>query len=358
MLIKLRLKFMKKGRFMAEFNINNQGVGDQHPCFIIAEACDNHLGNMQTAREMVRLSKLAGANAVKFQHHLPDEEMLPDTPMSDNMNEPLYDFLKKNALTLEQHIDLKNYCDSLGIQYMCTPFSYKAAEELYQEGLLDVIKIGSGEMTDIPSLLRMAKWKIPMILSTGMSTFEEIRETYEALLVTGTPIALMNCISEYPPLYTDVNLGVISKMQCLYDQAVIGHSDHTPTIYTSFAAVTLKAKIIEKHVIVDKLQPGPDQAVSINFNELAELVRGIRIIEAASGDIKKVHAREKQIRKWAFRSIVTRRPLKKGHIITEACIWSKRPGTGIPSKKMSEVIGKTLTRDVEENVLLAWEDMT
>ena len=147
-------------------------------------------------------------------------------------------------------------------------------------------------------------------------------------------------------------------MQSRFNQAVIGHSDHTPTLYTSFAAVTLNAKIIEKHVIIDKLQPGPDQAVSIHFAELEELVRGIRIIEAASGKVKKVHDREKQIRTWAHRSIVTCKPLKKGDVITEQCIWSKRPGTGIPSKKIPEVIGKMLKRDVPENVLLAWEDFT
>lgn len=342
---------------MPEFKIGTQPVGAHHPVFIIAEACDNHLGNLTTAKEMIRLSKLAGASAVKFQHHLPDEEMLPDTPMSDNMNEPLYDFLKKYALTLEQHIALKKYCDEVGIQYMCTPFSYKAAEELYDAGLLDVIKIGSGEMTDIPSLLCMAKWQIPMILSTGMSTFAEITETYDELLATRTPLALMNCISEYPPLYRDVNLGVIKTMQLTYPQAVIGHSDHTPTLYTSYAAVAFGAKIIEKHVIIDKLQPGPDQAVSINFNELAELVRGIRIIEAASGHEKKVHAREQQIREWAFRSIVTRRQLKKGDVISPTCIWSKRPGTGIPAKKMVDVIGRAAARDIPENVLLAWEDL-
>lgn len=342
---------------MPEFIIGKQKVGNKNPAFIIAEACDNHLGNMQIAKEMICLSKLAGANAVKFQHHLPDEEMLPDTPMSDNMSEPLYDFLKKYALSLAQHIELKNYCDEVGIQYMCTPFSYKAAEELHEHKLLDVIKIGSGELSDIPSLLAMAKWKIPMILSTGMSTFEEIAETYDELIQTGTPIALMNCISEYPPLYSDVNLGVIIEMQKRFERAVIGHSDHTPTLYTSFAAIPFGAKIIEKHVIVDKLQPGPDQSVSINFTELEELVRGIRIIEAASGTEKKVHTREKQIREWAHRSIVSKKPLKKGHVITQQCIWSKRPGTGIPAKKMKEVIGKTLRRDVPENVLLSWDDM-
>lgn len=340
-----------------EFKIGEKTIGHNHPTFIVAEACDNHLGNMNTAREMIRFSKLAGASAVKFQYHLPDEEMLPDTPMSDNMAEPLYEFLKKYALTLDQHIELKAYCDVIGIQYMCTPFSLQSAIELHDAHLLDVIKIGSGEMTDIPSLTAMAAWGIPMILSTGMCTFDEIQETYDAMLATKTPFALMNCISEYPPLYSDINLGVIKEMQQRFNRALIGHSDHTPTLYTSYAAVTLGASIIEKHVIINKLQPGPDQAVSIDFYELAELVRGIRIIEAASGNDKKVHHREHQIRAWAHRSIVTKKPLFKGDIITGECIWSKRPGTGIPAKHRDEIIGRKLRHDVAENVLLSWDDM-
>ena len=153
---------------MAEFHVRKRKVGGDAPAFIVAEACDNHMGNVDVAREMALRAKLAGADAVKYQHHLPEEEMLPDTPMSKNMTEPLFDFLKKHALTLAQHRELKHYCDEIGIQYMCTPFSYKAAEELVEARLLDVIKIGSGEMTDIPSLERMTSFGLPMIVSTGM----------------------------------------------------------------------------------------------------------------------------------------------------------------------------------------------
>lgn len=342
---------------MHKFKIATETLSQNSKTFIIAEACDNHLGDMSTAREMIRLSKLAGASAIKFQHHLPDEEMLPDTPMSDNMNEPLYDFLKKHALSLDQHIELKAYCDVIGIQYMCTPFSLQSAIDLHEANLLDVIKIGSGEMTDIPTLNAIAAWGIPMLISTGMATFDEIQETYDAMLKTKTPFALMNCVSAYPPLYTDINLGVISIMQQRFDQVLIGHSDHTPTLYTSFAAVAIGAKIIEKHVIINKLQKGPDQAVSIDFNELAELVKGIRIIEAASGRDKKIHHREQQIRQWAHRSIVSRKPLMKGDIITPQCIWSKRPGTGIPAKYRDDLIGRELARDIDANVLLSWDDV-
>ena len=126
--------------------IKDRTVSDNSPAFIIAEACDNHLGNMRTAKKMALESKRAGADAVKYQHHLPDEEMLKDIPMSANFDEPLYEFLKKYALTLDQHAELKAYCDKIGIRYMCTPFSYKAAAELDSIGV-EVFKIGSGELT-------------------------------------------------------------------------------------------------------------------------------------------------------------------------------------------------------------------
>ena len=235
--------------------------------------------------------------------------------------------------------------------------SLKAAEELFDYGLLDVIKIGSGEMTDIPSLIKMTEFKKPMIVSTGMCTFDEIDETYEALVDVGAELALTNCVSEYPPVYEDINLHVINSMQARYRSAIIGHSDHTPTLYTAFGAVMLGAKIIEKHVIVDKLIPGPDQAVSIDFNEFRQLVDGIRILEAASGNIKKVHEKESSIRSWAFRSIVSCCQIKKGTKITGDMIWSKRPGTGIPSKRRDEVIGRVAAKDIQENVLLAWDDL-
>jgi N-acetylneuraminate synthase len=337
-------------------NINGRTVGRGYPTFIIAEACDNHMGDLDCAIEMARQAKLANADAVKYQHHLPDEEMLPDAPMSDNFNEPLYEFLKKHALTLDQHRKIKKYCDQIGITYLCTPFSYAAAKEL-EELNIGAYKIGSGEMTDIPSLVRIAAFGRPLIVSTGMSTVAEIKRTYDALVSRAKSLALLSCVSEYPPVYEDLNLRVITAMQELFPQAVIGHSDHTPDLFTCFAAVTLGAAIIEKHVILDKRTPGPDQAVSIDFHDLAELVSGIRKVEAALGSEKAVHGREQQIRTWAFRSIVSTRDIPAGTVITDEMIWSKRPGTGIPSHRMDEVIGQRAKRNITANRLVAWEDL-
>lgn len=336
--------------------IGSRPIGLGHPVFVVAEACDNHMGNLATAKEMVRLAKLAGADAIKFQHHLPDEEMLPGTPMSDNFDEPLYEFLQKHALKIEDHAVLKRHCEESGILYLCTPFSYQAALEL-NELNVEAFKIGSGEMTDIPSLQRIARLGKPMILSTGMCTLEEIDETVAALQAAKVPLALLNCVSEYPPVYRDINLGVIRTMQQRYPDLVIGHSDHTPDLYTSFAAVALGAAIIEKHVIIDKRQPGPDQSVSIDMNDLHELASGIRKIEQALGSQKAVHGRERPIREWAFRSVVSVKPIRAGQKIMADMVWTKRPGTGIPSKRLPDVIGKTAKVDIPVNTLLQWQDL-
>lgn len=324
---------------------------------IIAEAGDQHFGSTDNGKKMAHMAKIAGADCIKFQHHLPDEEMLKDIPMSDNMKEPLYDFLKKNAYTIQQHVEVAEYCEKIGIEYLCTPFSYKAAIELKEHTNIKRFKIGSGEMTDIPSLKKIAALGLPMIISTGMCTYEEIDDTYEAIYPLVPQLSLTYCVSEYPPVYEDMNLLNIQKMIERYPNATIGHSDHTPDLYTSFAAVALGAKIIEKHVILDKRMPGPDQSVSIDFNDLYYLVDGVRKIEDSLGFEKKVHQKEKIIREWAFRSVVSVSDIKKGSVITEEMVWTKRPGTGIPSKDMHKVIGKIAKHDIVKNTLLKWEDL-
>ncbi|MCA1803665.1 MAG: N-acetylneuraminate synthase family protein [Rhodothermaceae bacterium] len=340
---------------MKSVRIGDRHIGDGHPCYIIAEACDNHLGNMETAKEMARQSKLAGADAVKYQHHLPDEEMLRDgVPMSDNFNMPLYEFLKLYALTLDQHSELKRYCDEIGITYLCTPFSKKAALEI--NDLVPAFKIGSGELTDIPSLKVIAGLGKPMIISTGMSLIEEIDETVAALQPLNDQLVLMNCTSEYPPKYEDLNLNVIRTMMDRYNVPV-GHSDHSPDIYSCFGAVTLGAKVIEKHLILDKKQPGPDQSVSIEPFELYMLADGIRKIEAALGNEKKINKLEKPIRVWARRSIVTLADIPGGTVLTEDLIWTKRPGTGVEAKHLDSFLGKKVKKDLKKDYLIQWDDI-
>lgn len=341
---------------MRQIEIEGRRVGEFQPVFVIAEAADSHLGSMDRAREMIRQAKEAGADCIKFQHHLPDEEMLKDVPMSDNFEEPLYDFIKKNALTIGQHAELKTYCQQTGIIYLCTPFSFAAAKELISIGV-GAFKIGSGEFTDLPSLERIAAFGKPLILSSGMCTIEEVRETYRAAKNWGIPFSILNCVSEYPPHYEDMNIGVIQLLKEEFPEIVIGHSDHSPDLFTSFAAVALGAEIIEKHITLDKRQPGPDQSVSIDMRDLASLVEGVRKIKLSLGREKKVHERERQIREWAFRSIVTTQDIFPGTVLTREMLWTKRPGTGIPSKELPDFIGRKTVKRLNANQLLRRDDV-
>jgi len=331
-------------------------IGRNDPVVVIAEACDNHFGSLDRAKAMIREAKNAGVDVIKFQHHLADEEMLPDAPMSDNFDEPLYEFLKKNALTISQHLELKDYCKKVGIAYLCTPFSFPAAKELVGIGL-EVFKIGSGEMRDVYYLKKLKTLNRPVIISTGMCRLEEMDKTYKLLSDMDMTFCLMNCLSEYPPKYEDMNLNVVREMQDRYPGAIIGHSDHTPSLYTSFAAVTMGAKVIEKHFTIDKSLKGPDSSVSIDSNDFRQLVEGVRIIERSMGGEKKVNATEEPIRKWAYRSVVTNTSIKKGETITEGMLCTKRPGTGILSEEIDQVVGRIARQDIDRNVMLSWSHL-
>lgn len=324
--------------------------------YVIAEAADAHYGSLERAFKMIDAAKLAGADAIKFQHHLPDEEMLPDTPMSSNMQEPLYDFLKRNALSIQQHKRLADYCRSLGITYLCTPFSLKAAKELEEVISPIAFKIGSGELLDHPTIEQIMKFNKPLVISTGMATISEIDETYRLCENHSPGLVLMNCTSAYPPVYAELNLGFIPIMEERYPKALIGHSDHTDGLHSSIAAVALGAKVIEKHVTIDKQLEGPDAKVSIDFEELGKLVFQLREVSSALGTEKNVNKNEMEIRKWAHRSLVYTRTLNSGEVLEDSDVWSKRPGTGIPARRRSEFVGKTLQRNVSANSLLQQED--
>ena len=340
---------------MKNILIGKVKIGNNISPKIIAEGCDNHFGELNRALKMVSSAKKAGADIIKFQHHLPDEEMLPVVPKSKNFDLSLYEFLKKYALKLEDHIKIKKKCEAIGIQYLCTPFSLKAATELKKIGI-DAFKIGSGEMTDIPTLTKIAKFNLPIIISTGMSTLDEIKETYNKIIKINKKLILMNCTSEYPPVYKDINLKVISIMKKKFPQALIGHSDHSSDLVTSYGAVALGAVMIEKHVALDK-NDGPDSSVSISFKELECMIKNIKNLYSALGDTKEVNPKEKPIRKWAHRSIISLKKIKKGEKIKQYMIWSKRPGTGIPAKKMNQVVGRKAKSDIPQNSLIKWSQL-
>ena len=323
---------------------------------IIAEACDNHFGSLENAKKMVTSAKKSGADVIKFQHHLPDEEMLPNVYKSKNFKSSLYDFLKKYSLKLKHHEELMNFCKKNNIQYLCTPFSAKAAEELNELGV-KAFKIGSGEFSDLPFIEKVCKFKKPVILSTGMSNNKEINEVGKFLSKFTNAFALMNCTSEYPPVYKDINIGFVKILKERFPKYIIGHSDHTNTIYTSLAAVSLGAKIIEKHVYLKGKNFGPDRHVSISFEQLKEMVSAIRLIEDAMGNQKKIYKNEREIVKWAKRSLVTTKNLEAGQKIEIGDIWSKRPYTGIPSKDYYKIIGRKVKKNIKSNSILKYSDL-
>jgi N,N'-diacetyllegionaminate synthase len=339
----------------AELHIGDRAIGAGHPCYVIAEACINHNGDFPTALRMVEAARGAGADAIKFQVHYLDCEMLPEVPTSGNFDKPLRQVLDETNLTDEQHGLLREHCERLGIEYLCTAYCREAADFLARLGVR-LFKTGSGETTNLPFLRSVARHGTPMLVSTGMTTLDEVDRTIEVLRETGTPFGITHCTSEYPPVYEDLNLGLIPFYRERYG-IVVGHSDHSPNIYSALGAVAYGASVIEKHVSLDKTQPDADHAVSIEPGELYELVRGIRIIEAAGGREKAVFAREQPIRAWAHHSVVTLCPLRAGEAFTEENTWVKRPGTGIPAARLDEVLGRAAARDLGADRLVAWEDV-
>lgn len=332
--------------------IGDRVISPDSAPYIIAEAADAHHGSTDMAIAMVDMALWAGADAIKFQHHLPDEEMLKDLPSSSNMAEPLYDFIKRNALTLEQHQKVAKYCQDSRIQYLCTPFSWVAAQQI--NPLVPAFKIGSGEAQDFPFLRRVAVLGKPMIVSTGMCDWDEVDELVLTLDNAGAKYALMHCVSEYPPKLSDLNIDCVTHLKTY--GIPVGYSDHTNGIYTALAAATLGASLLEKHITLSEFIAGPDAQVSIYARQLRDLCDGAEQIYASRGMNKEVHDHERPIRNWAYRSIVFTQDLPAGTVLTQDHLWSKRPGTGILSKRMPEFIGKTLTVAVAKDTMLK-EDM-
>ncbi|MCM8811693.1 MAG: N-acetylneuraminate synthase family protein [Candidatus Omnitrophica bacterium] len=335
--------------------IGRRMVGPGHKPFIIAEACINHEGNFEMARKMVHVAHAMGADCIKFQIHILENEMLREAPQSENFDEPLYDTLEKTNLSVDEHRKLKALCEQLGIFYLCTPFSRDGADILEEIGV-EAFKTGSGELTNLPLQEHIARKGKPMIVSTGMCTEEEVAETVSLIQGIGTPLILTHCVSAYPTPYRIVNLGMIRKYADRF-QVPVGLSDHSRGIYTALGAVPYGACVLEKHFTLDKMRGGPDNPVSIEPGELAELVKGADAIFQAMGEERRIFEEEKQIVAWARESVVTEKPIKKGTVITREMVWVKRPGPGpgaIPAKDLKKVIGKTALADIPKDQQLLW----
>ena len=322
--------------------------------YVIAEGCDNHMGSTIIAKALVDAAVAAGADAIKFQHHLVEEEMLVNDLSSDNFEEPLHEFLKVNALSLDQHNELKVYCDSFDITYLCTPFSYKAALEV--QHLVPFFKIGSGEFQDYWYIDKLADLGKPIILSTGMCDEKEVIDWLARYTNKIDDFALLNCISEYPPKYEDLNIRFLDKLHAM-SSCVIGHSDHSPTIGSSVSAVCFGARIIEKHITLSHFIAGPDASVSLDADEFKSMVDAVRLVRTTLGNSKIIQDKERPIRDWAYRSIISSRSIKAGQIITIDDICTKRPGNGILSVHYESILGKKAKNDISKNIPLSWADI-
>jgi len=333
-------------------------IGQGQPVLIIAEIACEHGGNLESAKRLILAAKEAGADIAKFQLHVPSAEMVAGKIKfwAGSMDDILREV---NFAKLEDHQILKNFCEEVGIQYLCTPFCIEASDILEKLNV-DGYKIGSGELTNLPMLRHVAQKKKPMIVSTGMSTWEEITDAVNVLKEENVPYVLLHCLSEYPPNYNNFNLKLIPELEKKFGIPV-GFSDHSTSIYPAVMAVALGAKIIEKHFTIRELH-GPDDLVSLDPEQFKTLVSAIRDTEKSLGSEKKVSVDEQVVRDWAHHSVVASREIKVGEIFSLDNLAPKRPGSGIPAKFLDplyadKLIGKKATRDLPANTILTWEDV-
>jgi N-acetylneuraminate synthase len=271
------------------------------------------------------------------------------------VGESLFDLLTRTALTRDAHFELRDLARKKGILFLSTPFSREAADFLETVGV-PAFKTGSGELSNLPMLEHISRKGKPMIVSTGMSTPDEIDRAVGAVRKGGAPFALMHCTSTYPTPYEHVQLGCIPWLQQLYGVPV-GFSDHTLGNFMAMAAVASGANLFEKHFTTSRSLPGPDQQGSMEPAELKELVRGIRAIEQARGATKTIQPGEQDVRNMAHHSVVSIRDIAAGATIASDDVWAKRPGTGIPAYKIGDVIGRAATRAIAKDRLVSWDDL-
>ena len=319
---------------------------------IIAEAGVNHNGNLELAQKMVRAAKKAGADYVKFQTAVPELVISEFAPKAEYQKETTgaeesqLDMCRAIHLPLSDYAGLKALCDSEGIGFMSTPFDLVSIDCLAALDM-DFWKIPSGEITNLPYLRKIGALGTRVIMSTGMSTIDEVEAAVEVLVAAGTPrsnIWLLHCTTQYPAPYESVNLRAMDALASL-GCAGVGYSDHTVGIEVAVAAVARGARIVEKHFTLDRNLPGPDHKASLEPQELAALVKAIRHTEAALGSgVKEVAEAEAANITVARKSIVAARDIAAGEIFTEENITVKRPGNGISPMLWDTVIGRPAPR--------------
>lgn len=333
-------------------------------CLIIAEAGVNHNGDIAMAKELVRAASEAGADYVKFQTFSADRLVTRDAKQAEYQrqnlqsgeNDSQYAMLKKLELSRADHLELVEACKYYGIQFLSTAFDNENLEFLMRDLALDYVKIPSGELTNYPFLRLAASFGKPIILSTGMSTLEEVVEAVGVLEDCGASkdsIYILHCTTEYPALVSEVNLRAMDTIAAATG-CKVGYSDHTMGIDVAVAAAARGAVVIEKHFTLDRTLPGPDHPASLEPDELERMVIAIRNVQRAIGSGVKQPAsdRERANREVARKSIVAACPIAKGTVFSEENLTTKRPGTGLSPMLWDRVVGKVAARDYAENDII------
>lgn len=331
--------------------------------YIIAEAGVNHNGSVEMAREMVRAAQEAGADCVKFQAFRAEELVTKEAAKADyqqhcgNEGETQYEMLKRCELGEGDFRVLKNDCDNLGIDFLVTPFSPHWVKVFAAMGV-DSFKIGSGNLGAVNLLAAIGQTHLPVILSTGMSSLEEVDRSLNRLREAGCgEAALLQCVSLYPTRLDQVNLQAIQTLRS-HTGCITGFSDHTLDVITGALAAAAGAEILEKHFTLDKKLEGPDQTMSLTPAEFKEYVTLARQAWAARGRGEKtVLPEEKPIQAAARMSVVAKRSISRGTVLTAEMLTCKRPGTGIPSEQIQEVIGKRAATDMEADQVIQWRNL-
>ncbi len=329
--------------------------------FIIAEAGVNHNGSLDLAKKMIDAAVEAGADAVKFQTFKAEKVVSRYAPKAEyqkqttDKTESQLDMVRKLELDKVAHEKLLAYCHSRNIQFLSTPFDLESIDLLSKLGL-EIFKIPSGEITNLPYLRKIGALKKEIILSTGMSDLGEIEKALDVLTGAGTKfknITVLHCNTEYPTSMQDVNLKAMQTIKTAFPGIRVGYSDHTEGIEVPVAAVALGAAIIEKHFTLDKNMPGPDHKASLEPDELTAMVKAIRNIEKSLGTgIKKSSSSELKNKPIVLKSIVAARTISKGESFTEENLTAKRPGTGISPMRWDEVIGQRASKDYQQDELI------
>ena len=325
---------------------------------IIAEAGVNHNGNLDLALKMVDEAKRAGADIVKFQTAIPEKVISKYADKAEYQKkttgneESQLEMCKRIHLKLSDYDIIKKYCEEVGIEFLSTPFDLESIDYLEKLGMR-LWKIPSGEITNLPYLIKIAKTGKPVIMSTGMSELNEVEEAVNVLKENGAgEITLFHCTTEYPAPFESVNLRAMNTLREKFETDV-GYSDHTVGFEAAVAAAVLGASVIEKHFTLNHNMEGPDHKASLEPEEFEVMVNNIRLIEKALGDgVKQPAEAEKKNIAIARKSIVAARDIKKGEIFTEDNITVKRPGSGISPMKWFEVLGTEAVRDFGEDELI------